>query len=198
MTDDDADNPPPAASPDREPTAQERRSAAEARIKHQHSWVDLQIRQAQERGAFDDLPGLGRPIEGLGAEHDPDWWVKKLVEREQIVVLPPSLQVRKDDAALDALLDRQAGERDVRREVEEFNARVRSAMIQPHGGPPMITKLRDVDTEVQRWSERRTARLEQARRLREAAMVDRATAVPGRRRWWRRGWRRGRPGRGVE
>jgi len=48
------------------------RAAAAARIQHQNTWVDLQIRQAQERGEFDNLPGAGKPIEGLGGEHDPD------------------------------------------------------------------------------------------------------------------------------
>ena len=55
-----------------------------------------------ERGDFDDLPGYGKPIEDLGVEHDPDWWIKKLVEREQIAILPPALALRKDDAELDA------------------------------------------------------------------------------------------------
>ena len=58
------------------------------------------------RGDFDNLPGAGKPIRGLGTEHDPDWWVKQLIEREKITgVLPPALQLRKDDAELDARLD---------------------------------------------------------------------------------------------
>jgi hypothetical protein len=28
-------------------------------------WIERQIREAQERGAFDDLPGAGKPIPGL-------------------------------------------------------------------------------------------------------------------------------------
>ena len=60
------------------------REAARARIQHQSTWVDLQIRRRMAAGEFDDLPGAGKPIEDLGAEHDPDWWLKKLVEREQI------------------------------------------------------------------------------------------------------------------
>lgn len=68
------------------------RSAAAARMHHQARWVDLQVSQAVDRGDFDDLPGLGRPIEDLGEQHDPDWWLKRLVEREQItgVLHPPS------------------------------------------------------------------------------------------------------------
>ncbi|MBD8868209.1 DnaJ family domain-containing protein [Nocardioides donggukensis] len=134
------------------------RSAAANRIRHQGQWVEEQLRIARERGDFDDLPGLGKPIEGLGEAHDPDWWLKRLVEREHISVLPPALAIRREDAALDAVLDRISVEREVRREVEEFNARVRSARIQPLGGPPMVTSERDVEAEVARWAERRRVR----------------------------------------
>ena len=155
------------------------RSAAAARMRHQARWVDLQVQRAVERGEFDDLPGFGKPIEGLGAEHDPDWWLKKLVERERVTgVLPPALQLRKDDAELDARLDGLSRESDVRRELEEFNDRVRAAFYQPLGGPPLVTQRRDVETEVERWRERRGA----AERERSAAQ---AQAMP-RRRWRRR------------
>ena len=145
-------------APDRSPARDSRtgRSAAAARIEQQQTWVDLQIRQAMERGAFENLPGAGKPIEGLGTEHDPDWWLKKLVERERVTgVLPPALQLRKDDAELDALLDGLSRESDVRRELEEFNDRVRAAFYQPLGGPPLVTQRRDVETEVERWRQRR-------------------------------------------
>lgn len=155
------------------------RAAAAARMQHQAKWVDLQIQQAMSRGEFDNLPGAGKPIADLGSQHDPDWWLKRLVEREKISVLPPSLQIRKDDAELDDLLDRLATEAMVRKEVEEFNERVAKARIQPLGGPPMITRTRDVDGEVEAWAERRAARIvvrkEQA-----------APEPPRRRRWWRR------------
>ncbi|RYP81111.1 DUF1992 domain-containing protein [Nocardioides guangzhouensis] len=108
------------------------------------------------RGDFDDLPGAGKPIEGLGSDPDPDWWLKKLVEREQITgVLPEALQLRKDDLELDALLDRQPNEEHVRRELEDFNRRVVNARRQLLGGPPVITPTRDVEGEVAAWRERR-------------------------------------------
>lgn len=145
--------------PDRNPERDRRtgRSAAAARIENQANWVDLQVRRAVSRGEFDDLAGFGKPIEDLGTEHDPDWWVKRLIEREQITgVLPPALQLRKDDAELDAALDRRSREADVRRALEEFNERVRQALYQPLGGPPLITRQRDVDAEIERWRARRT------------------------------------------
>ena len=134
------------------------RSAAAARIAQQSSWVDLQVRRAMERGEFDDLPGQGKPIEDLGVEHDPDWWVKKLVERENIALLPPAIALRKEDAELDARLDRFGRVDDVREAVEDFNRRVVEARRQLQGGPPVITPLRDVDDEVDRWRARRDAR----------------------------------------
>ncbi len=116
----------------------------------------MQIKGAMERGAFDNLPGLGKPIPNLGAAHDPDWWLKQLIERENVTgVLPPALQLRKDDEVLDALVDKMSGEADVRRALEDFNERVRAAFYQPLGGPPLITKQRDVDAEIAAWRKRR-------------------------------------------
>ncbi len=98
-----------------------------------------------ERGDFDDLPGAGKPIEDLGEHHDPNWWLKKLVEREHIAVLPPSLALRKEDAELDDTLDKLNVEAEVRRHVEDFNERVIAARYRLPEGPPLVTMPRDVD-----------------------------------------------------
>lgn len=166
-------------------TAEERaaeKAAARARIEHHQTWVDLQVRQAIERGEFDNLPGAGKPIEGLGETHDPEWWVKRLVEREHITVLPPALQLRKDDAALEDQLDRLGSEREARELVEEFNARVLRARYTPVDGPPLITMPRDVDATLAAWQERRSAR----RRTTSAGSAAPVEPPPARRRWWRR------------
>lgn len=146
--------------PDRDQPSDPRaeRAAARARIEQQQTWVDLQVRQAMERGDFDDLPGAGKPIEGLGDTHDPDWWVKRLVERERITVLPPALQLRKDDAELDAHLDALGSEREARAFVEDFNARVIRARYTPVDGPPLVTMPRDVEATIEAWRARAAAR----------------------------------------
>ncbi|WP_310961961.1 DnaJ family domain-containing protein [Nocardioides terrisoli] len=137
--------------------ARTNRSAAAARIQHQTSWVDQQIRVAMAKGEFDNLPGAGKPIKDLGSSHDPDWWLKKLIEREQITgVLPPALALRKEDAELEASLDKEWSERVVRDRLEDFNRRVIEARRQLLGGPPVITRTRDVDAEVAAWRRRRT------------------------------------------
>lgn len=172
----------PADHPPRSRAAE--KAAARARIEQQQTWVDLQVRQAMERGDFDDLPGAGKPIPDLGEHHDPDWWLKKMVQRENIAVLPPSLQLRKEDAELDDRLDGLAREDDVRREVEDFNKRVVAARYGTPSGPPLVTMPRDVDATVSAWRERRESRLRQAR----ASVAADATSPEssGRPRWWRR------------
>jgi len=145
---------PPNRERDADPRAA--REAAAKRMEHQTQWVELQLRRAMERGDFDNLPGYGKPIEGLGTEHDPDWWLKKLIERERITgVLPEALQLRKDDAELDDVLDRQGSERVVRDLLEAFNRRVVNARRQLQGGPPVITPTRDIEAEVAAWRTRR-------------------------------------------
>jgi hypothetical protein len=171
--------------PDPEPDEDEDDDAPAQRMEQQARWVDLQVRRAMERGDFDNLPGAGKPIRGLGSTHDPDWWVKNLIEREKITgVLPPALALRKDDAELDALLDRETTEEGVRRQVADFNRRVVEARRQLTGGPPVITPTRDEDAEVVAWRARRAERREQQRRRLESTPA--ASAVRSRRRWWHR------------
>ena len=176
-----------ADQPDRSPERDERtgRGAAAQRMQRQQEWVDQQLRIAMERGDFDNLPGAGKPIKDLGAQHDPDWWIKRLIEREKITgVLPPALQLRKDDAELDGVLDRHTAESEVRRELEEFNARVMKARYTPVDGPPLVTMPRDVEAEVTRWRERMRARREAARN--QPAVRQQEPPKAKRKRWWRR------------
>lgn len=139
---------------------------AARRMDQKGMWVEFQIRKAMERGEFDNLPGAGKPLH-LPDRHDPDWWVKRLIEREKISgVAPPAIGLRREDAELETTIDREVREEGVRRVVEEFNRRVVEARRQLQGGPPVVTSLRDADAEVAAWRERRAAA---ARAGREAA-----------------------------
>jgi hypothetical protein len=164
------------------------RSAAAERVRNQARWVDLQVQEAMRRGEFDDLPGAGKPLD-LPEKHDPDWWVKQLIERERITGLAPAaIGLRKEDAELDAVLDREATADGVRGVVTDFNARVVEARRQLTGGPPVVTPTRDVEAEVTAWQERRAARREAARAA--AAEADAPTDAPHRPRRWLRWPRR--------
>jgi len=144
------------------------------RMQYRTAWVDRVVDQAIARGEFENLPLAGKPIPGIGAHHDPDWWLKALIEREQISgVLPEAIQLRKDDAALQERLDGIRDEARVREVLVEFNARIVAARRQLMGGPPVVTPLRDVEREVASWRARR-ARPEQPRAV-----------EPRKRSWWR-------------
>jgi hypothetical protein len=154
--------PEPAASP--APTAADRAA-----------YVETAIQQAMRRGEFDNLPGAGKPLPGLNGRYDPDWWIRRKIESEQLTGLgPPALALRTEDAALDDRLDGMHREQDVRAAIDEFNLRVKEARRQLLGGPPVVTQLRDPDQTVRAWQERRA---ERTRRVAEAQERQRAEAA---------------------
>ena len=159
--------------------------AREKRLANQAQWVELQVQQAMRRGEFDNLPDAGKPIPDLDAPHDPDWWLKRLIEREQITgVLPPALALRTEDARMDETLDRESSPDGVRRVVDDFNARIVEARRQLQGGPPVITALRDADDEIRAWNQRRSARVVRQKAVMDQIRRDEAAAAPPA--WWRR------------
>lgn len=102
-------------------------------------FVERQIRAAQERGAFDALPGAGEPLEGLDRPHDDLWWVKRTLRDENITELPPALRARRDrDRSLADALEAPT-EQAVRRVVEAVNQRIRRINRTNVDGPPTAT-----------------------------------------------------------
>lgn len=128
--------------------------------------VEQQIRAAQARGDFDDLPGAGKPLD-LGNADDPEWWVKRLVEREQLDMtgaLPSALQLRKEADSYPESLADVSREADVREILEDFNRRVRRDRLQAFvgNGPQIIAPTVDVEDMLTRWVELRRSRSERA------------------------------------
>jgi hypothetical protein len=131
--------------------------------------ADYLIRDAMARGEFDHLQYAGKPIPNLDNVNDPDWWLKGLIQREQLTGLgPEALVLRVEDARLESTLDALYTEQQVRDSLEAFNRRVIEARRQLLGGPPVITKTRDVEREVALWHERRAAAAAAARAVEEA------------------------------
>lgn len=115
------------------------------------SWADRQIREAQERGEFDDLPGAGKPLADLDAPHDDGWWIRRKLREEQFSRLPPTLQVRKDLAEVRERIARSRSENEVRRLVAAINDRIRHVNRTDVTGPPSTLMPLDVERTVQRW-----------------------------------------------
>jgi hypothetical protein len=115
------------------------------------TWIDTQIRVAREEGAFDNLPGAGKPLPNLGQEQDLVWWVKQLLQREQVSILPPSLELlRKVEKEL-ALIEELADEATVRRRVEALNVEIGKVNATVMEGPPTRLGTLNVDKVVARW-----------------------------------------------
>lgn len=114
--------------------------------------VEKQIREAYERGEFDNLPGAGRPLR-LRHPDDPDWFAKSLMEREQISgVLPPALALRKERRQLPDLLDELTSEAEVREVLVDFNRRVRDALMRERS---VVIGGVKVEEYVEAWRARR-------------------------------------------
>ena len=119
------------------------------------SFVEQQIREAMEEGAFDNLQGKGQPIADLGREYDPDWWAKKLIEREKVSITPPALALRR---TVEQTLERLAQRRDeaeIRRTIEGLNAQIRTLNATVAEGPPTNLAPLDVEAIVRQWRQRR-------------------------------------------
>lgn len=127
------------------------------------SSVDRAIREATERGEFDNLPGAGKPLRHIDPTTDPDWWVKQLAEREHLDfagALPPAIALRKEAAAFPGSLVELRTEESVRAVLQDYNARVRRDRLRPAEGPlpPLLAPTVDVDDLVARWRRLRADR----------------------------------------
>jgi hypothetical protein len=140
-------------------------------------WVEHQIRQAQERGAFDNLPGAGKPIPSLDRPQHELSWVADYLRREEADVaalLPPALALAKEVELLPDRLAKERSEARVREILTDLNQRIRMAHLAPQVGPPMRVRSLDVDDAVAQWRAARAARA--------AAAAPGAPAAPPRRR----------------
>ena len=121
------------------------------------TWIETQVRVAMEEGAFDNLPGAGKALANFDQDYDPLWWHKQLVKREQVSVLPPSLELlRKVETEL-AAIDRLEDEAAVRRQVAALNVEIIKVNATVVEGPPTQLSPLNVDQVVARWLRNRLA-----------------------------------------
>src|SRR5262249_40900220 len=119
------------------------------------SWVDQQIAEAAERGAFDNLPGAGKPIPRRGGGTEA--WLQDYLRRQGVSadeLLPPPRRLGKE-------VDRPAGtvqdlnsEDEVRAVVRGLNRRILEWRRIPTG-PPVFLRLVGEEAMVARWRDAR-------------------------------------------
>ncbi len=117
------------------------------------SFVDRQIRQAQERGEFDNLPGAGEPIPDLHRPYDELWWVRKKLKEENLSYVPPTLQVRKELQDAREQIAGASSEAEVRDIIAAINQRIRAANRSTLQGPASSVMPLDEEQTVRQWRE---------------------------------------------
>ncbi len=105
--------------------------------------VQVRVRDRQNRA--------GKPLPDQGAGYDPDWWVKSLIEREKLSILPPALAIRgkvERELRRIGMLRREA---DVRSALEALNEEIARTNRTVAEGPATGTAQIDIDRFVERW-----------------------------------------------
>ena len=145
------------------------------------STIDKQIRMAEERGDFADLPGKGKPLPGLDGPDDENWWITQYIRREGVpseAMLPTPLQLRKEAERLPDTVRELPTEEAVRGAVAELNRRIAQWLRAPTG-PGVPVRLVDADAIAEGWRRHRPASPPPAP---PAAQTRPEPRVP----WWRR------------
>jgi hypothetical protein len=122
-------------------------------------WIESQIKRAQNAGEFDNLPGAGKPLE-LADGHDPDWWVKDFIRRENIetdALLPSAMQLRKEKQQVHEKIRGMRRESEVREYLADLNKRIRLS-IRDTTGPVVPTGPIDEHALLAQWRMERPAR----------------------------------------
>lgn len=149
------------------------------------SWVDKQVREAEERGEFRNLRGAGKPIPGAGEPVREDAWLRGYLQREGAdtgLMLPTPLLLRRDAERIGATVRDCTTEEQVRAEVAALNRRIVEYLRIP-SGPVVPVSTVDIEDVVAEW---RREREEQRQAARAVAKPAAAVSPEVKRPWWRR------------
>ena len=122
------------------------------------SWIDRQINEAAERGAFDNLPGAGKPLPKRD-EDAAQAWLRDYLRREGVPaedLLPAPLKLRKEIEQLAETVKDLRSEQEVRAVVADLNRRILEWRRIPDG-PPVYLRLVDEEELVSRWRDQHAA-----------------------------------------
>ena len=117
------------------------------------SWIDRQINEATERGAFDDLPGAGKPLPKRSEADAGQAWLRDYLRRAGVPsdeLLPTPLRLRKEIERLTGTVLELRSEQEVRDVVANLNRRIIQWRRVPEG-PPVYVPLVNADMLVSRW-----------------------------------------------
>jgi len=150
------------------------------------SWIDQQINAAVDRGAFDNLPGAGKPLPNRGEEDAGQAWLRDYLRREGVAadeLLPTPLKLRKEIERLPEAMLGLKSEQEVREVVAELNRRTTDWRRIPIG-PPVFVPLVDEEEMVASWRDGQSVTFPTSSPA--TAEPKARDSEPERRRWWHR------------
>lgn len=151
------------------------------------TWVERQIREAMDRGEFDDLPGAGKPIPDLDKPYD-ELWVQRSIRGGDLsteALLPTPLRLRKEIAQLPDTVRELPSEDAVRDAVLKLNMQVMEWLRAPIGPQVPVAPVH-VDDVVAQWRADRRRKAPGAGGPEPAEQATTHQTLPQRPRWWRR------------
>ncbi len=92
-------------------------------MKRKETLAERRIREARERGLFDNLSGAGEPSPDLDQQRPEGWWANRMVKDERSKLKRAELD-EQVQLAMPALW-RLRTEQDVRGRIDELNAEIR-------------------------------------------------------------------------
>ena len=147
------------------------------------SWIDQQIQEAEDRGAFENLPGAGQPLPNRGEADDGLAWLRDKLKKEGVSadeLLPTPLKLRKQRQRLAESVPELRSEQDVRDAVAELNHRIMEWRRIPLG-PPIFVPVVNEEEMLALWRDAQPVPPPPADPSRQPGAAEKA-----RPRWWRR------------
>src|SRR5713226_5142246 len=121
--------------------------------------LDQLINEAAERGAFDHLPGAGKPLPRRDETDAGQAWLRDYLRREGVPaeeMLPAPFRLRKEAERLAESLPAMSSEQEVREAVTNLNQRIRDWRRFPLDSPIFVA-LVDEAAMVSRWQQAQSA-----------------------------------------
>lgn len=124
------------------------------------SGIDKHVTDAEQAGAFEDNPLVGKPLPGDSQPYREDWWITQKAAQERVGVhaLPLPLALRREAQDLrKGLIDERpaASEAALRAAIADYDVRSDVARRTPQPGPSVVIPRVDADEAVAAWRQAR-------------------------------------------
>ena len=116
--------------------------------------AESRIEQSIREGGFDNLPGFGQPLDFDSMDMSEHWWLKQKANQENLSVLPPALELKRDVQQACQRIMQLDSEQTVRNALNKLNEHIRAANMRILWGPPSQVLPVDVDDFLSLWKSR--------------------------------------------